>query len=59
MTVKYQVTAEYIAQMDLLVEVAEGDDPLDPGNWIEIISEEQSDFRLYDVISAVKDEQNV
>lgn len=46
------VTAQYISVRELQVRVPKGADPRDPSNWIEIESEGETDFYLYDTIDS-------
>tara|TARA_R110000782_G_scaffold5831_2_gene20148 strand:+ start:495 stop:677 length:183 start_codon:yes stop_codon:yes gene_type:complete len=52
MLIKYNIEAEYIARVHLVVEVEEGDDPMDSASWGEILEENQSDLSLYDIVDA-------
>lgn len=48
----YKIEAEYTVTKKMIVSVSDGEDPKDPGNWIDIIEEHDSDCQLSDVITA-------
>ena len=50
---KVKIRAKYMATVELIVEVNDGDvaDPMNPASWKEIEREDQLDYNLYDVES--------
>jgi hypothetical protein len=50
--VKYRIEAEYKVKKELIIEVPDGLDPLNPANWGEFESEHDMDCWLYDVDNA-------
>lgn len=48
---KVKIRAKYMATVELIVEVADEADPMNPASWEDIEREEQLDYNLYDVES--------
>ena len=49
---RYDIRAEYKTLKLLEVDVDEGKDAEDPANWNDIISEQDADCCLYDILKA-------
>jgi len=48
---KYEIVAEYHVTKILTVEVKEGGDPSNAADWARIVHEDDSDCRLWNVLS--------
>ena len=46
------VTADYMTEKEMVVTVKKGDDPLDPGKWIDVLDERDIDCSLWDTKKA-------
>ena len=46
---KYTIQATYSYDVELVVEVKDGGEPMDPQDWGDIVNEVTTDCRLYDV----------
>lgn len=46
---RYTIQATYHSDVELIVDVEDGGEPMNPQDWGEIINEQQLDCQLYDV----------
>jgi hypothetical protein len=49
---EYVITAEYKVTKELVIDILDGQDPMDESKWGDIIGETDIDCQLYDVINA-------
>ncbi len=49
---RFEVKAEYRVFKTLTVVVEDDANPMEPGNWLRIESEDDEEYRLYDTMSA-------
>ena len=49
---KWKIRAQYMAEVEIEMELEDGVDPMDESKWTDFISEHQTDYRLHDVTGA-------